>query len=312
MELCSLNDAFGLMSEPNNGCKDNTGIVESRKHDRKKAKKCRGPPLNYINSEMSMANVGTPDPDRPAVKAMEPVPALNNATGLREHAPVDQDWGTTESFVGESNEGDIAKIMNVVQGVNKLQSSSKPSYFGASPNDSPGSPVPKSKSGKLEGFQDKAAPFVNTIGQDSAMLDHDFTAEAVKWQDKKRNLNNYNSRPTYGLLTPDLTDQESAALPPPEIAMNWRQGGLPGGQSQFFNRGLNNTADTSTNNNKPSKQDLIDKQEMLKRMDHILSRLDDMQYVNQENAQKEVLLFIMTGLGVLFVMDMACRAATRL
>jgi len=259
---------------------------------------------------MSMANVGTPDPDRPAMKAMEPVPALNNATGLREHAPVDQDWGTTEPFVGESNEGDIAKIMNVVQGVNKLQSSSKPSYFGASPNDSPGSPVPKSKSGRMEGFQDKAAPFTNTIGQDSAMLNHDFTTEAAQWQNKKKELTNFNSRPTYGLLTPDLTDQESAALPPPEVATNWRQGGLPGGQSQFFNRGLNNTADTSAN--QPSKKDAMDKQEMLRKMDHILSRLDDMQYVNQENAQKEVLLFIMTGLGVLFVMDMACRVVTRL
>ena len=37
-----------------------------------------------------------------------------------------------------------------------------------------------------------------------------------------------------------------------------------------------------------------------------------MQYINQENAQKEVLLFIMTGLGVLFVMDIACRASIRL
>ena len=61
----------------------------------------------------------------------------------------------------------------------------------------------------------------------------------------------------------------------------------------------------------PTKQDDYEKQEILKKMDNILSRLDDMQYVNQENAQKEVLLFIMTGLGVLFVMDVACRAASR-
>jgi hypothetical protein len=107
-----------------------------------------------------------------------------------------------------------------------------------------------------------------------------------------------------------LEGVEAPSLPPPETVLNWRSGGKPGGQSQFFDpmRG----ASQVVNQPEPELKDDRSKEEMLKKMDNILSRLDDLQYSNQENAQKEVLLFIMTGLGVLFVMDIACRAAIRL
>jgi hypothetical protein len=44
-------------------------------------------------------------------------------------------------------------------------------------------------------------------------------------------------------------------------------------------------------------------------LDKIFARLDDMEAQKTENAQTEVLLFIMTGLGVIFLMDIGCRAA---
>jgi hypothetical protein len=45
-------------------------------------------------------------------------------------------------------------------------------------------------------------------------------------------------------------------------------------------------------------------------LDRIFARLDDMESVKAENAQTEVLLFILTGLGVIFLMDVGCRAAS--
>ena len=56
----------------------------------------------------------------------------------------------------------------------------------------------------------------------------------------------------------------------------------------------------------------LSKREVMKKLDRIFARLDDMEQVKAENAQTEVLLFIMTGLGVIFLMDIGCRAAATL
>lgn len=309
MELCSLDEAFGLISQPNPGCRGGSAVGESRKHDRKKAKKCRGPQLSYIESDASFVGASSVDPDRPAVKRMEPVPTLNPSTGLREHMPVDQDWGTNEPFVGESGGGnDLATIQRIVQGNNTLQKGKKPSYFGASPNESPGSAIPGKKN---EGFEDKAAPYVDNIGQNDT-LNHDFTDDAKAWQaSKKGDMRNVSARPTYGLLTPELEGLETPNLPPPETVLNWRGSGPAGGQSQYFTKMYAQMEYPQQATPQEQPADVASRREVLQKMDTILSRLDDMQYINQENAQKEVLLFIMTGLGVLFVMDVACRAASK-
>jgi len=270
-----------------------------------------------------MANVGgvQTDPDRPSMKKMEPVPVINNNTGLYEHAPVDQDWSTNEPFVGDSGSGQLDTIRNIVQGGNGLQGGSDPRvignvprYFGASPNEAPGSAVPRAKSGRLEGFEDKASPYVDTIGTGDSMLNHDFAKNGAQWQERKRQggppKGNY-GQATYGLLTPIEEGVESPSLPPPETVLNWRSGGKPGGQSQFFDPMRGASQVVNQYGPEPELKDDRSKEEMLKKMDNILSRLDDLQYSNQENAQKEVLLFIMTGLGVLFVMDIACRAVVR-
>jgi hypothetical protein len=74
MELCSLEDAFptiktdSLRGTPP-GCKDTTASKEERKAARKRAKKCKGPPLSYLEAEET-------DPDRPAVKRMDAVPTV--------------------------------------------------------------------------------------------------------------------------------------------------------------------------------------------------------------------------------------------
>jgi hypothetical protein len=299
MDLCGLDEAFGLISQPSASCLGGSSTTESRKHDRKRAKKCRGPQLQYIESDASFTNVGSPDPDRPAVKRMESVPKLNPATGMTEHEPVDQDWGTREPFVGESGKNDLETIQKVVQGNNMLQRGDKPSYFGASPNDKSSSVMP----GKKEGFEDKAAPYTNLIGSDT--MYHDFTNDTKKWQTAKENGLMNEGQPSYGLLSSELRGLEAPTLPPPETSFNWKLAG----QTPTVMHSVQPVEPVQPV--QPTKQDDYEKQEILKKMDNILSRLDDMQYVNQENAQKEVLLFIMTGLGVLFVMDVACRAASR-
>lgn len=76
MELCSIEDAFPKVSGFDNS--DNKGLEveskpskEERRAARKKAKKCKGPALDYVNEQD-----GVVDPDRPAVKRMGDVPAF--------------------------------------------------------------------------------------------------------------------------------------------------------------------------------------------------------------------------------------------
>ena len=285
MDLCGLDEAFGLISQPSPSCSGSAAVAESRKHDRKKAKKCRGPQQAYLESDMSFLGTTTTDPDRPSAKRLDPVPVVNK-----------------ESFIGESGGGDLATIMKVVQGNNLLQKGDKPSYFGASPNESPGSAMPGKKT---EGFQDSAAPYVVGGGSNDAILNHDFTDDTKAWLEARKNNGLKNTGVSkYGVLSPELDGLETPNLPPPETSFDWQKAGLRGYEKA-----------KATDKDKPradAANDLASKQEILRKMDIILGRLDDMQYINQENAQKEVLLFIMTGLGVLFVMDIACRASVRL
>jgi hypothetical protein len=89
MELCSLEDAFpnidtgsvhkGLTSADSSGFPyvggtDSKPTREERRAARKKAKKLKGPSLAYSDS-ITPPTAVEPDPDRPAVKRMEPVPS---------------------------------------------------------------------------------------------------------------------------------------------------------------------------------------------------------------------------------------------
>ena len=82
MELCSIEDAFpkisqtdtserkGLMSEQN----ISKASREERRAAKKKARRCKGPALEYIEATDSLTVV--PDPDRPAVKRLGEIPAF--------------------------------------------------------------------------------------------------------------------------------------------------------------------------------------------------------------------------------------------
>jgi len=304
MDLCNIDEAFGLISAASPSCSGSSATTESRRNDRKKAKKCRGPQQTYLESDTSFLGASTTDPDRPSTKRLEPVPVLNKHTGLREHAPVDQDWGTNEPFVGDSGKGDLATIMKVVQGNNVLQRGDKPSYFGASPNESPGSALPGKKK---EGFEDSAAPYVVGGGSNDTILNQDYTNDTKAWLEARKSNGLKNTGVSrYGVLSPELDGLETPDLPPPETSFDWQKAGLRG-----YEKKAKATPDTKADTKCNDKNE-VNRSEILRKMDTILGRLDDMQYINQENAQKEVLLFIMTGLGVLFVMDMACRATARL
>ena len=100
MNGCLLDDAFPTMdngsggsSAPSPGCQQSYSSKEARKEERRKAKKCRGPPMAFLDVK---------DPDRQHLNKLPDVPPMNSATGLREHVPVDAPVGY-EAFQGGPN-----------------------------------------------------------------------------------------------------------------------------------------------------------------------------------------------------------------
>lgn len=275
MDGCSLSDAFGSAI----GCTDTKASESQRKHEKRKSKKCRGPMYAYINSEFPLgATQSAVDPDRPALQAPPPVPALNSATGLKEHAPVTQQYDYNEPFVGST--GCLPDLRKTVKGATSLQGSdaSVPSFFGASPSDDT-----MGRRGVLEGFVSPSAPDVDVIGaKDSYRLQPDFTQFGK--------LTGYAAAAGEPVPLEQMNFHNGSTLSSPNLDMFWKTRGTRIQEPPVA----------------PTQEDNISK-----KLDRIFARLDDMEHASAENSQTEVLLFIMTGLGVIFLMDVACRAVAK-
>lgn len=315
MDGCDLSTAFPSGGVGTADCLNTRSAEESRRQEKKRARKCRGPHLNYLNGGWNM--VGPVDPDRQTVKPPAPVPALNPSTGMFEHKPVGQQY-PWEGFVGGMD--DLPSIEKNVQGPTSLQSggsSASSSFFGADPSDSAGNGSTRRQgSGNLvETFTSASAPYVNVIGEDeSGLLKPDFTksfaakgaqkAEGVGLRSGSAAVNQETSYLTPTGMTPN------SILPFPNTDMFWKNNPTTGGQSSFF-ASLRPPGGLPVGVAPPQEtgEEPKTRKEMMEKLDRIFARLDDMDHQKSENAQTEVLLFIMTGLGVIFLMDIGCRAA---
>jgi len=308
MDGCSLTDAFpeGLTA-PVNG-KDTKSTDLQRKHERKKAKKCRGPQQTYIESEFN----SKPDPDRPAVRRMDNVPALNpedigntfnSETGLEEQGAFNVQ---KEYIIGTNSAGNA--IGNKV-----------PAFFGANPSDDT-----TVRRGLAEGFTGSGTSGLNPAanidipGEDkSYRMESDFAVLGQKLKGYAaaagtRTFTGHAGVPSDSESGYLLTGGSKSVLEAPNLDMFWKTNGIAGGQSSYTSKLKTQPYSYEGNNESemisPSSND---KNSISQKLDRIFARLDDMETTSGENAQTEVLLFIMTGLGVIFLMDLACRTACR-
>jgi hypothetical protein len=274
MNYCALDDAFQTIgSAPSPGCTTDYATKAARKEERRKARRCKGPLATYLD-------VGDKDPDRQQLNKLPDVPAMNPATGLRQHVPADAPVGSLEPFVPRNDDdlqGDYVRAELPIAGLN----------------------VP----GTTE--QQKSCPGRKKwFGAD---------ADGEAFADYVPDVQNYRLQPDF------LTAFEHAgvakagstsSLPNPSVNMFWKPLTPSGAQTSFIEHlpppGGQYYNPPTHLNGETSNEDIM------KKLDKLWARLDDMSTSSPEQVTSELLMFISSGIFVLFMMDLLVKKGSTL
>lgn len=255
-----------------------------------------------------MEFLGVKDPDRQHLNKLPAVPAMNPATGLREHVPVEAPQGyepfsnpdmrtsvdapamappTNQSAAGaatrehlrellpRSDEDPVGdKLRNIIPTVPANAPGPKKSFFGADPDE----------------------PFAN------------YAPDA----------DNFLMEPTiengFGLAGAGYSPAK-AALPIPSVSDYWKPVTPAGAETAFF-KALPAPGGTYSRQDIARGQTPIWPEDDLgRKIDKIMARLDDLQRskaASPEQAQTEIMLFVSSGVLVLFLMDLLVKKGGRL
>ena len=291
MNYCTLDDAFQTIGgAPSPGCINDNASKDARKEERRKARRCKGPPATYFDMN---------DPDRPANNKLPDIPAMNSSTGLREHAPVTTSYasyGSNEPFTSEKD--------NTYPKHNKNEYPPNSPNYDKDPLHNYLIEEERAHVMTVPTVVESNVPRKNYFG---ASPDNDVFADYIPDQD------NYRLKPDF------LTAFEHAGvaragsaskLPNPSVNMYWKPLTTAGAQTSFvehlpppggkYHEEPHNTHDSTST------------KEIMKKFDKIFARLDDMNTASPENIASELLMFISSGIFVLFMMDLLVKKGSTL
>lgn len=275
MNYCTLDDAFqALGSAPSPGCTTDYATKAARREERRKARRCKGPLATYLD-------ISDKDPDRQHLNKLPEVPAMNPAIGLREHVPADAPDGSLEPFVPRNDDdptGDVVRAQfprNIPSQTQAMPSNcpGRKSFFGAQGPD--------------------AEPFADYIPD----------------------AQNFRLQPDFASAFEQRAGVEragSAALPNPSVNMYWKPMTATGAQTAFIEQlpppgGKYYQPPAVRGGNGEASYD-----DIMKKLDKLWARLDDMNQSSPEQVTSELLMFISSGIFVLFFMDLLVKKGSTL
>lgn len=281
---CTLDDAFQeIGGSPSPGCNTDYSTKASRKEERRKARRAKGPAATYFD-------ISSVDPDREQYTRAEEVPPMKEAYSdnftHRLISDVEQKHNDAEQNVPNFDKDPMNKYMSdqirskytvMPMPTDKLSQlfTAKKSFFGADPDtDSYANYMPDQEDYKLQ-------PDFMTA------FEHAGVARAGSM----------------------------ARVPDPNKNMYWKPTSTSGAQSSFIEHLPPNRSDRM--NHRSSKghnydHDDYSPQEIMKRMDKIFAKLDDMNQASPEQVTSELLMFISSGIFVVFMMDLLVRKGSRM
>jgi hypothetical protein len=285
MNYCSLDDAFQIIGNaPSPGCTTDYATKMARKEERRKARRCKGPAATYLDvgASSNVTDNTDKDPDRQHLNRLPIIPAMNPATGLREHVPVDAPVGSLEPFVPRNDDdprGDYVRSEIPLLGLNV------PGTTEAQ------KPCPGRK--KWFGADADGEAFADYIPDaDNYRLQPDFTSAFQPLGVEKAGSG------------------AKASLPNPSVNMFWKPLTPSGAQTSFIEHlpppgGEYYRPPTKLNGD-------ISNGDIMKKLDKLWARLDDMNSSSPEQVTSELLMFISSGIFVLFMMDLLVKKGSML
>jgi len=271
MEYCSLNDAFPAVGSPPPGCRGADSSSTARKAEHRRAKKARGPQLEMLSGDFDEARARgeKPDPDRQAApQQAEPPMAFKHGAGME----------TKEEFAGMQ-----PVIYQPVEPSNRgATNKAVPKWFGTAV-------------GGEEGF----TPYTGSLSRDD---------------DAEKSME-YMLQPSFeSAFKARAADKPTGGpvLPIPNLDDRWKPMTAPtGALTAYYERfqAPEAGAGAGAANSKSDGVSTPDVMEIKKKLDKIFARLDDMEgrRLGTENSNTEVGLFVMTGVFVMFFMDLLVR-----
>lgn len=278
MNYCALDDAFQTIGgAPSPGCAADYATKMARKEERRKARRCKGPAAAYLDIEDK-------DPDRPSTNMAPPVPVMNSESGLREHMPVTAPQGTTEAFThGYASEIPDQRKPNFDQDpmYNYLKDEMTKHLI----------PVRAPTTETLKPSMRKK--FFGADPDGDLFADYEPDAQETLYPDFRKTFEQTGAA-------------RAGALPTPSVDMYWKPLTTAGAQTSF----VEHLPPPGGKYQRAAQDPSMD--EVMKKMDKLFARLDDMNTSSPEQVTSELLMFISSGIFVLFMMDLLVKKGSTL
>jgi hypothetical protein len=339
LDGCALEDAFSMdfewldkTSSPKSSgascIRPETAATQSRKNERKKAAKCRsafkagtGSTFEesdrnsnsndaYYKSGQSLLGNSSERSEEDAYKEIPENSPVHRLKALAKMAKTEKADALLEDFQdGLKTTLPIIQKMKAKTDAETFESG-VPAYFGADPSDD------GATTKKLS-----IAPFVDYIEDEDT---YNFNNADYTKTFNGLGFDKASGAPlkTKGLpfakrsdfLAP-IHEEPSANLLSEPSLLGWK-GKDKGLWTNQFGRSYVVPESTRETEALANQRDLVsrksDQRALMEKMDAIYSRLDQLEKGSPESAQTETLLFVMSGLGLIFFLDLACRTASKM
>lgn len=276
MNYCSLDDAFPTTEgAPSPGCTSDQAAKQARKEERRKIKRCK-----------------QIDPDRQQYGKLPDVPAMNGATGLPEHAPVVAPQGEMDS---SSWKHDVMEPLM-----------EPPSWKHDGLALSRGTMEP------FEPLIPTSIPNREYKANDYSQPSQPFKKKSFFGADPEDSFADYMPDQKDYQLQPDfssafeqdgLSKAMGKALPMASASNYWKPLTKSGAQTSF----VESLPPPGGKYYKQNYQQNVSMEEVMKRMDMLFAKLDDLNATTPEQMTSELLMFISSGIFILFMMDLLVK-----
>jgi len=274
MNYSSLEDAYGA----NGGIAD--ANRQAKRDERRKAKRCKGPQLTFLEPSSGPLL----DPDRQQMERTPIIPPMNPAIGLREHTPVTAPQGSMEPFTARERQ-DSAEDQRRFD----LQQRTD----GDEEGDEVRATLPSPK--QIMSVQPSSSFFGKDPTEESFS---NYQPDAKNYLMEPSFSSVFNGKPVEG-NTP--AEGSPATLPIPSVRDVWKPL-TPGGANTSYFDSLPRPGGQYP---KPLG---LSNESLSRKIDTIMERLEFMNRgPSPEQNQTDILLFVSSGIFILFMMDLLVR-----